>query len=449
MAPPLTPLAHARAILVLGLPLIGSSLAQVALHVTDTLMLGWYSVEALAAGTLGSSTFFIVFVLGSGFARAVMPLVAAARGAGDAVQARRATRMGLWLAVLFGLAVYPLFWFSGPILLALGQDPRIAELTEGYLRIAGVGMIPALLVITLTSFLAALERTQIVLWATLAGAAINAGLNWAFIFGNWGAPELGVQGAAVASVLVQGATLAIAAGYAAGHPALRPYRLFQRLWRADWPAFATVWRLGWPIGVTGLAEGGMFQASALMMGWIGTVELAAHGIALQVASITFMVHVGLASAATVRAGAAFGAGDAAGLRRGAWVAIALSQGVGVLFIAAFVLFPQPIVRLFIDAGDPQAGAILAFGAVLMLYAALFQVADAAQVMAVSLLRGLQDTRVPMVLAALSYWAVGIPASYVLAFPLGMGGAGLWLGLVVGLCVAAATLMQRFWARAPR
>jgi MATE family multidrug resistance protein len=449
MARSLSPLAHARAILVLGLPLIGSSLAQVALHVTDTVMLGWYAVEALAAGTLGSSTFFIVFVLGSGFARAVMPMVAAARGAGDAVQARRTTRMGLWLAVLFGAAVYPMFWFSGPILLALGQDPRIAELTQGYLRIAGVGMIPALLVITLTSFLAALERTQIVLWATLAGAVINAGLNWAFIFGNWGAPELGVQGAALASVLVQGATLAIAAGYAAGHPALRPYRLFQRLWRADWPAFGQVWRLGWPIGVTGLAEGGMFQASALMMGWIGTVELAAHGIALQVASITFMVHVGLASAATVRAGASMGAGDAAGLRRGAWVAIALSQGVGVLFIAAFVLFPQPIVRLFIDAGDPQAGAILAFGAVLMLYAALFQVADAAQVMAVSLLRGLQDTRVPMVLAAVSYWAVGIPASYVLAFPLGMGGAGLWLGLVVGLCVAAATLMQRFWARAPR
>ncbi len=449
MTPPLTTLGHARATLALGLPLIGSSLAQIALNVTDTVMLGWYAVEALAAGTLGASTFFIVFVLGSGFGRAVMPLVAAARGAGDPVQARRATRMGLWHSVLFGAAVYPLFWWSGPILLAAGQDPRIAELTQNYLRIAGLGMIPALLVVTLTSFLSALERTRVVLGATLAAAMLNAGLNWALIFGNWGAPELGVAGAALASVLVQAATLAIVAGGAAALPALRPYRLFQRVWRADWPAFRLVGRLGWPIGVTGLAEGGMFQASALMMGWIGTVELAAHGIVLQVASITFMLHVGLSSAATVRTGAALGARDAAGLRRGAAVAIALSQGIGLFVIAAFVLAPRPIIALFIDRDDPAAPAILAFGAVLLLYAALFQVADAAQVMAAGLLRGLQDTRVPMLLATFSYWAVGIPASYLLAFPAGMGGPGLWLGLVVGLCVAGTTLMVRFWTRAPR
>ncbi|MFN6977609.1 MAG: MATE family efflux transporter [Gemmobacter sp.] len=449
MIAPLSTPAHARAILALGLPLIGSSLAQIALHVTDTVMLGWYAVEALAAGTLGASTFFVVFVLGSGFGKAVLPLVAAARGAGDGVQVRRTTRMGLWHSILFGVAVYPLFWWSGPILLAAGQDPRIADLTEGYLRIAGAGMIPALLVFTFISFLSALERTQVVLWATLAGVAINIALNYAFIFGNWGAPELGVAGAAVASVAVQLATLAIVAGYAAALPGLRGYRLFQRVWRADWQAFAQVWRLGWPIGITGLAEAGLFHASALMMGWIGTVELAAHGIALQAASIAFMVHVGLASAATVRAGAAFGARDPQALRDGARVAIGLSQAVGLAIIAAFVIWPEAIIGAFIDQADPDAGRIVAFGTTLLLLAALFQIADAAQVMAVSLLRGLQDTRVPMILATLSYWAVGIPASYLLAFPLGLGGVGLWLGLVIGLTVAAGTLMHRFWTRAPR
>jgi MATE family multidrug resistance protein len=325
----------------------------------------------------------------------------------------------------------------------------VAELTAGYLRIAGVGMIPALLVFTFIAYLSALERTQVVLWATLAGVVVNAGLNWAFIFGNWGAPELGARGAAIASVLVQLATLAIVATYAALLPALRPYRLLQRVWRADWPAFGLVWRLGWPIGVTGLAEGGMFQATALMMGWIGTVELAAHGIALQVASVTFMLHVGLSSAATVRAGAAYGARDARSLRDGARVAIWTSQGIGLFVIAAFVTWPETIVGLFIDAGDPDAPAVLAFGTTLLMLAALFQVADSAQIMAVSLLRGLQDTRVPMWLATFSYWAIGIPASYLLAFPLGLGGAGLWLGLVVGLSFAGATLMHRFWTRAPR
>jgi MATE family multidrug resistance protein len=449
MSASFTPAGHARALLVLGLPLIGASLAQIALHVTDTVMLGWYAVEALAAGTLGASSLFIVFVLGSGFGRAVMPLVAAARGAGDAMQARRATRMGLWHAILFGAAVYPMFWWSEPILRAAGQAPRIAELTGDYLRIAGAGMIPGLLVVTFTSYLAALERTRIVLAATLIGVAVNAALNWALIFGHWGAPELGVRGAALASVIVQLAMLAIVGSYAVAHPALRQFRLLQRVWRADWPAFGIVWRLGWPIGMTGLAEGGMFQASTLMMGWIGTIELAAHGIAMQAASIAFMIHVGLSNAATIRTGAAFGAGEARSLRSGAVVALGLSQGVGVVIIGLFVFWPEAIIGAFIRADDPAAPAILAFGTTLLLLAALFQIADAAQVMALGLLRGLQDTRVPMILAAFSYWGVGIPASYLLAFPLGFGGAGLWLGLVVGLCVAGATLMHRFWRRAPR
>ena len=176
---------HARALMVLGLPLIGSHLAQMALHVTDTVMLGWYSVDALAAVVLGASSFFILFILGSGFAIAVMPMVAAALGRGDEAQVRRDTRMGMWLSILFGLGVYPVFWWSGPILLALGQDPLIAGMAEDYMRIAGAGMIPALLVMVLKSYLSALERAGVVLWATLAGVAVNIAVNWALIFGNW------------------------------------------------------------------------------------------------------------------------------------------------------------------------------------------------------------------------------------------------------------------------
>jgi MATE family multidrug resistance protein len=440
---------HARAILVLGLPMIGSHLAQMMLHVTDTVMLGWYGVVALAAVVLGASSFFIVFIVGSGFAQAVMPMVAQAVGQGDEVQVRRITRMGLWLSFLYGSVTYPIFWWSEPILLALGQQPDVSILAQDYLRIAALGMIPALLVMALKSYLAALERTQVVLWTTIAAVVVNAALNWALIFGNWGAPELGVRGAAIASVMTQLVTFAVLALYAHYLPALRRYNLFQRFWRPDWHAMAQVVRLGVPIGLTSLAEGGMFQASALMMGWIGTVELAAHGIALEVAALAFMFHLGLSSASTVRLGNALGRGDALGLRDGAKVAIALSLGFGFTIVALYLALPEQMIALFLDAANPSTGAIIVFGSALLAYAALFQIADAMQVMALGFLRGLQDTKVPMLLATISYWLVGIPASYLLAFPIGMGGPGLWLGLTIGLSVAAVLLMARFWIRAPK
>ena len=272
-------LSHARALLVLGLPLIGSHVAQFILHLTDTVMLGWYGILPLAAGVLGGSSFFTVFIMGSGFAKAVMPMVASANATGDERQVRRLARMGLWLSTLFAALTYPVFWWSGPILLALGQEPEVASLAQDYLRIAGLGMGPALLVMVLKSYLAALERTQVVLWITVAAAAINAALNWALIFGHWGAPELGVQGSAIATISVQLASLAMIGVYAASLPSLAKYHLFQRFWRPDWPGFRAVFRLGWPMGLTALAESGLFQASALMMGWIGTTALAAHGIA--------------------------------------------------------------------------------------------------------------------------------------------------------------------------
>jgi MATE family multidrug resistance protein len=230
---------------------------------------------------------------------------------------------------------------------------------------------------------------------------------------------------------------------------LRRFRLFQRFWRADRAALVRVFRLGWPIGLTGLAESALFQTSALMMGWIGTVELAAHGIALEVCSLAFMVHLGLSNAATIRVGWANGAGDPRGLREGARTAIALSAGFGVLVIVLFLAAPTPIIAIFLDTARPDSAAIIAIGVTLLALGAMFQMADAMQVIALGLLRGIKDTRVPMWLAAISYWVIGIPAGYTLAFPLGYGAVGLWLGLVVGLTVAAVLLMARFWMRAPR
>ncbi|MDF3853336.1 MATE family efflux transporter [Paracoccus sp. P2] len=435
---------HLRATLALGLPLVGSHLARMAIHVADTVMVGWYGVEELAALVIAVSFFNILFFLGMGFGIGVMGLIATAIARGDEVEVRRSARMALWLSLGFAVAVIPAMWHSEPILLAIGQEPVVARLAQDYLRIAGFGLIAMLCQLTLNSYLAAMERPQVVLWITLAGLPLVIVLNWLLIFGNLGAPELGVRGAAIAAIAVQFSQLLAIAAYAAWLPAARKYQLFRRFWRPDWAGMRAVFVLGLPIGLTMVAEGGLFVGSNVMMGWIGTRELAAHGIALQLASLTFMLHLGMSNAATVRIGQAKGRGDGRWMRDAGVTVTAVSVVIAALAMAAFELFPRQLVGLYLDASDPETPAIVGIAAGLLFYAGLFQLTDAMQVIGLGLLRGVQDTRVPMVIAAISYWLVGIPVAYGLAFVAGMGPAGLWLGLVAGLSLAAVLLMRRFW-----
>ncbi|MGH1355532.1 MAG: MATE family efflux transporter [Thalassovita sp.] len=438
----MTNLQHMRAILVLGLPLIGSNVAQFAISLIDTIMLGWYDVEALAAQVMSSMMFFVLFIMGSGFAWAVMPMVAEAEAAGNQTQVRRFTRMALWISLLFGVAVMPLMIWSEPMLLLMGQTPQIAKVGADYLVIAGWGIFPALMVMVLKSYLAALERTRIVLWVTLGAVAVNVLVNYALIFGNWGLPEMGIRGAAVASVAVQMVSMLVLMVYVSVVTA--EHQLFVRVWRPDWEAFGQVFRLGWPIGLTNLAEVGLFAAASTMMGWMGEIPLAAHGIALQIASLTFMVHLGLSNVATVRAGRAVGRRDPQSLRRGAIGVMILSAALALITMVIFLTVPEILMGAFISPDDPDRAPVIALGVPLLAAAAVFQLADAAQVLALGLLRGVQDTRVPMVIAAVSYWVIGVPISYGLGFALDWQGPGVWIGLTVGLFIASALLMGRFW-----
>ncbi|WP_448328678.1 MATE family efflux transporter [Sulfitobacter sp. M13] len=433
---------HARAITVMGLPLVGGHLGQIAIGVSDTIMAGWYSVEALAAVTLASTYFFVLLIFGSGFAWGVMPLVAAFDAEGDEIGLRRATRMGMWLSMGFAVLALPLMIWSRPIMALMGQDQALADMVDGYLFIAGWGIFPALMVMVLKSYLAALERTQVVLWITLLAGVANVLANYAFIFGNWGAPELGVRGAALASVTSHSVSLVAVVIYVLWK--MPQHQMFVRLWRPDWEMLARVFRLGLPIGFTGLSEVGLFAASAVMMGWLGTVALAAHGIALQLASITFMVHLGISNVATIRAGNAYGRRDPAHLARGAIMATVMSALVAVLTIFVFVIWPEPLINLFMQRDEPAREQILAIGVALLAMASLFQLVDGAQAVALGILRGVQDTTVPMILAGFSYWIVGMPASYLLGFVFDLEGVGVWLGLVFGLGVAAILLNARFW-----
>lgn len=435
---------HVRRLLVLGLPLVGANIAGFSIHMTDTIMLGWYSVTSLAAATVATSLWFIVFIVGAGFGRAVTPMVAEAIEKGDETRARRVTRMALWLSAFYSLLLIVPFFYGEAVLRAMGQTPAVAQEGGLYLRIAVLGMFPAMAAQVMRSYLGALELTAIQLWITLVALVANAIVNYALIFGNLGAPELGIEGAAIASVVIQ---ILQAIALMVYVQAKRPdAELFRRIWKSDNEAMGQVFRLGLPIGITSFAEGGLFAASSVMMGWIGEIELAAHGIALQLTAFMFMFHVGMSEAATIRSSRQFGSRDEVELRRGALMAYAVSFAFGVLVVALFLIVPHVLVGLFLDPNEPARDAVLALGVVLVMLSALFQFVDSGQIVALSVLRGVQDTSVPMWLAAISYWVIGIPVSYIMGFSLDWGPVGIWLGMTLGLAVAAVLLSGRFWMR---
>ncbi len=445
-APAKTYFQHLRATLVLGVPLVFTQIVYMLISVTDNLMMGWLGVTELAAGTLAFQLIFIALIIGMGFAAAIIPLVATAIGREDRQSARRSTRMGLWvlLIVVFALII-PLF-FSEQILLALGQKPELAALAATYVAIAKWSLIPAFLISGLRNFLTSLERTNAIVIVAVTMAVLNGVLNWALIFGNFGAPRLEMEGAAIATVIANLVALFMMGIYIHTSKATRPYALFQSFWRPEWKAFQEVVKLGWPISLTIFSEVGMFSAASVMIGWIGTIPLAAHGIALQWASLAFMVPLGFAQAGSVRVGLAAGRKDKQAIGSAAWTAVFVGLVFASIFALVFWIFPEPLIEIFLEEGSIDAGAVLSYAIPLFAMAAIFQLFDALQVASGSNLRGLQDTKIPMIIATISYWPIGMGLAYLLAFPLGFGGAGVWAGLVAGLAVAGIGLTWRFVRR---
>lgn len=430
-----------RKLFALGLPIVGSNLAMMLIGVTDIVMVGWHSVEELAALILATTLFFNIFILGSGVAFALMPMVSSAAAVGDDTTVRRSTRMSLWLSMIYGVMSLPIFYMSEGIFLALGQQAKLAAYAADYMWILAPAIIPALWANVMRSYLAAMEFTKVIMFITAGVAVLNIGFNHVLIFGNYGFPELGIQGAAIASLLVNILTAVITSIYAI--VILPQHTLFARFYRADWPALVKVFKLGMPIGLSMLAETGLFSAASVMMGWIGVIALAAHGIALQLASLTFMAHLGLSHAVTIRIGNAAGRQDRDAMvdvtKAGVWISVLWSFFTIILFVG---LGPN-LVSLFLDADEAARDAIIAYGVVLLWIAALFQLVDGGQVLAIGLLRGIQDTAGPMVITVFGYWGVGIPTAYLLGFHTQLAGSGIWLGLVAGLSFAAIGLSMRF------
>ena len=435
---------HIKGTVALGVPLVGAQLAQMAINTTDVILVGWLGTTELASVVLATQMFFIVYIFGTGFSAAVVPLVAYALGQDDQVGVRRSVRMGLWVALAYGVITAPILWFSQPVLLALGQDPEVAGLAQSYLRIAQWGMFPALGLMAIRSFVTGLEKGGIVLCVTISMFLINAFLAYSLIFGEFGAPAFGLKGAAMAAVIANLLGFLLAAAYVEIEPRMRTFEIFVRFWRPDWGMLREITVLGLPICFTILAEAGLFAAASLLMGMIGKEELAAHGIALQLASIAFMIPLGLAQVATVRVGLAYGRADMVGVRRAAISVLLVSLCFSICGSTLFATMPHELGSPFLDTTQVDAQSVLAYAASLIVIAGFFQLADGLQAVGAGLLRGLKDTTIPMVMALIAYWPVGFACAWFFAFPLGYGGPGVWYGFVVGLATAAVLLCSRFY-----
>ena len=429
----------------LALPLIGSNVAQFSLNIVDTAMLGHYSSEALASAVIGGSFFFSIFIIGSGFSFAIVPLVAAYDAQGDHIKVRRVARMGLWISFIYSLLALNLFIFSETILMAIGQNSEISKIAEEYIILMGFSMFPALAVVTLRSFLTGLKFTQVIFWITFAAFPIKIILNWILIFGNLGIPELGIKGASLSTLLVQFFMLFCFIFFL--YYKLYSYKILNRFWRLDFDFLKKVFLLGYPIGFTYFAETSLFTSSAIMMGWLGKIELAAHGITMQLAGLTFMFHVGLSQASTTLVGNSYGEKqDKIKLINIAKATLLLTTFYAFIVICLFVTFPEFLLSLFLDKKIDSSNEIINLAVLLLMFAAIFHLVDGLQASGLGLLRGIQDVQIPFILALISYWIFGIGSGYILGFIFNIGSIGIWLGMVIGLTFASISLILRFYLK---
>lgn len=443
--------AELRASASLAAPIAATQLAQIAIVTTNVLMIGRLGPDALAAGALGANIFYIFSIFCIGVLLATSPLVAQAVGRGRHVvrDARRSVRQALWVSLLVGLPSCIVIWNAAPILERLGQEPAIAAAAQSYARVAVWGFMPMLWFTVLRSFVSALQRPNLALVAILLGVAANGIVGGVLIFGYLGMPAWGLVGAGAGVAAANVLTFLVLLAVVLRDRRLRRFAVLGRLWRPDWARFREVLRIGLPIGTTMVLETAMFSAAIIMMGWIGTAPLAAHQIAVQCAITTFMVPVGIAHAVTVRVGIAAGAGDAAGVRRAGYVGLCLGAAFMCLTATLFWSVPEALIGMFIDTTAAANAEVVQLAIAFLAVAALFQVVDALQAVGQGALRGLKETRQPMLMATFGYWVVGVPTGALMAFKAGLGGVGIWLGLALGLAVVAVLVVGRFHLRTRR
>ena len=426
----------------LALPVAAVQLGIMGMGVADTIMVGHVSPEALAATALGNLYFFVAGIFGQGTLMALDPVVSQAVGARDDDAIARAIQRGLVLALALTVVTCAAFLPAPWVMSMLRQPPEVVPDAASYVRVAIPGVFPFYAFVVFRQSLQAMGRVAPVLWTVLAANVLNIFLNWVFIYGNLGSPTLGVTGASIATSIGRWAMaimILALSGHAVAHH-LKP-------WRPETSAIRPLLRmvrLGVPIGSQYLLEYGAFAAAALLMGALGTTQMAAHQIAINLASFTFMVPLGVSTATAVLVGHAIGAGDEARARRAAISGMLTGTAFMVVSAVVFRGFPFGLARLYTDDS-----AVIALAATLIPIAGVFQVFDGVQAVAAGVLRGIGDTHAPAVINVIGFWLIGLPVSWYLAFRHGGGAIGLWWGIVVGLGAVAIILLARVRVRLGR
>jgi MATE family multidrug resistance protein len=430
-------------------PLAAANLLQMMVYAIDVIFVARLGPEALAASSLSVALFGLIAWSLSGLTGAVAPLIAAELGHRTHAlrEIRRSVRMALWLAIASGLVGMAVCLLGEPLMLLTGQSPAVAARAGAFLHVLMFALIPMIASNVLRTFVSALGRPIFATAITALAILVNAVGNWVFVFGHLGAPALGLQGSALSSGLTSLATLAAYVLAIRADPRLSRYHVFGRIWRPDWARAAAILRIGLPIAATIVAEAGLFSGASFLMGRIGEAQLAGHTVAFQAAAFAFQVPFGVGQAATIRVGYHYGAGDRAGIARAGQVALATGIGFMALSATAMALAAPLIIAVYVDTANPANARMIAFALQFMMVAAAFQLFDGMQVVAAGILRGLQDTRVPMAIALFAYWVPGAAASIGLGLFTPLAGLGVWLGLLVSLVVAAALLLWRWHRRA--
>ena len=429
-------------------PLALANLLQMAIYATDVVFIARLGTEPLAAASLSTSVFGQMVWTFSGLTGAVAPLIAAELGRmRHAVrEVRRSVRMALWLSVLCGIVGMAVCMFGEAIMLAAGQDAAVAARAGSFLALLAWSMVPQIACNVLRTFVAAMGRPVFATGIIGLAILVNAFGNYVLVFGHFGAPAMGLEGSALATVITSLMTLAAYLGVIYSDRRLRRYQILGRWWRPEWSRMRDIVRIGVPIGLIVLAEGGLFNAATFLMGLIGPAQLAGHALAFQVAALAFQVPFGVGQAATIRVGYHYGARDAEAIGRAGWAALLVGIGFSLAAASAMLAFPRLILSAYVAVDAPGNAAMVGFALQFILVAAAFHLFDAVQTVAGGVLRGLQDTRMPMMLALLGYWLVGGVAAVALGFGTKLAGLGVWIGLAVGLIVVSGLLLWRWHRR---
>ena len=442
-----------RALLAIGIPMATAQLVQFSPYVADTVMIGRLGPSELAAAAIGAVLYFLLWMLASGPIAAVTPLVSQALGkdSTERKDVRRSVRMSVWFCFLMLPLILILLFSTERIMLTVGQDARVAALAQDYVLILAPGLPFTLAVMSFRNFLATIERTLMPLLIVCAASALNIFLNWVLIYGKFGLPSLGLNGAGLASTLSSIACFFVFIAYIRWDVRAREFDLFSNLFQPDWERMRDLLTIGWPISVTVTFEGMLFNAGVLIAGAVGVIQQAGFQVALNIASLAFMMPYGMAMAGAVRIGLAEGAENLPAKRRASSTTIlACVIAIGI-FAVPVVFIPETVTGFYLNPDDPETAPVFALVLTFLPLAAGFMFFDAVQVACHQLLRGLADVRWPMIITGLSYWLIGFPVAYYTALHSDVGAEGIWYGLMAGLFAAFIGLGTRLWLqlRMPR